>query len=136
MVQIDEVRLFYANLQYVATQERSKVCSIVNGCQFGVDEYDLGEHALQPYSSIRIERCESIESLPFSCSREEFWETLTSGFDPKSEEKILLVDLNPLALMIVKVIQRNVYPRAGTPSKAYFQVLVAAFCILRKCQVN
>lgn len=49
---------------------------------------------------------------------------------------MVLTDLSPIASMLVKIVHKNIYPKARYPVETYYQVLVVVFCILNTLQVN
>lgn len=43
---------------------------------------------------------------------------MVRGYDPRNEEEMMATNLNVVASMLVKIIQRNVYTRAKFSNKA------------------
>lgn len=85
-----------------------------------IEEIELSNILFLPCFGHRLEKYETYTDLPLMCSREEFWNTLTVSFYSRNEESLLLTDLMAIALMIVKIIHWNVYPRVGYSVKPYF----------------
>lgn len=135
-VQVDEVIQFYTNLSYERKGECARLHSHVNNEEITLKEINIATWCNLPNTGLNIEMCTDLESLPVQCSEEEFWSTLSEGYDPRDDKELTLTKLNVLASMIVRIIHKNIYPRAGKPLKAHFQVLAATFCILKRYQVN
>lgn len=71
----------------------------------------------------QIQHTTCLGTLPFEVTKEEFWGSPCDAYDP-------------LASIIRRIFNRNIYLRPGRAMKMHFQVLVAIYCILTRKTVN
>lgn len=88
-VGIDEVYQWYTSLVYDSTGQESSIAATVNGTRVVVKESELYDITYLPFSGHRLEKCEKYTDLPLMCSKEEFWNTLTVGFNPRMKRILL-----------------------------------------------
>lgn len=121
-IQKDELAQFYAHLT-ITRHPRLVIHNMVNNVEFDLIQEQL---ASMTYKSLLVD-CEDYGQLPFHTTAKSVWHTIAYGHDPRLEEQMGLMDLTPIASIIMKILHCDIYPRSGTPTRPHFQVLIAIF---------
>lgn len=87
-VQLDEVVQFYTRLYLEQSEQRLRFHTLVNNEKVVIKESDIIVACGLPDSRLRLANTTCLETLPFACSQEEFWNTLSHRYNPRGREEM------------------------------------------------
>ncbi|KMZ70028.1 hypothetical protein ZOSMA_200G00330 [Zostera marina] len=128
------VSQFYANLIY--SKHDSSLSTLVNNFDMDISKEILPRWGPLPREGICIHMIKGLESLPFTCTSQQLWTSLTNASDSRKEGKIHYKDLTETALILLTIIDNCLCPVTIMIDKPTMMAQVAAFCILNRIKVD
>lgn len=86
---IKKVYQFDGSLFSDKSEESTKIHDTINKSPFVIQEIEVSNIVFMPCTGMHIEQCDCFFDLPFMCTKEDFWNMLTVGYNPRNEEFVV-----------------------------------------------
>lgn len=125
---------YFSNLSF-QKEGTPLITSMVNNKFVTLTVGLLGHWTKLPSHGVILHHFKKLEDLPFSCSKERLFLTLTHNFDHQGTTKISMFDLTIEEFIMYKILKTNVYPNADHSGEPSSMILVALYFLIKKIHV-